>query len=103
MGFRVLKEMTEAEIARAATRSALRAQWDALPAWINGPYRTVFDAVNNLLDENKDTAAAELIDSCEPTTKISSDAATYPELGGATRLQYFTAVQAQFKAAIEAL
>jgi len=46
---------------RADVRSALRAQWDALPAWIRGPYRPLFDAANALLDEGDDDAAKAMI------------------------------------------
>jgi len=88
---------------RATTRTALRTQWDGLPAWINGPYRPLFDAANRLLDEGSDEAAFEMIDAVEPTAKILNDPKAYPELGGATRAQYFAAVKAQFAAAIQSL
>jgi hypothetical protein len=79
---------------RAATRSALRQQWDGLPAWINGPYRPLFDAANRLLDEGADEAAFEMIDAVEPTTKITND----PE-----KEAIFAAVKAQFATAIQSL
>lgn len=66
----VILDEKSAATTRATTRTALRVQWDALPAWINGPYRTAFDSVNNLLDEGSDETAAELIDACEPTFKM---------------------------------
>lgn len=99
--------LSEAELvnsrnqSRADIRAALRVQWDTLPAWINGPYRPLFDAANRLLDEGFDEAAYEMIDAVEPTAKITNDPATYPELGGATRAQYFAAVKAQFSAIIQ--
>lgn len=93
----------QAEIVRQATRAALRQQWDTLPAWINGPHRPLFDAANHLLDEGSDEAAFEMIDAVEPTAKILNDPATHPELGGATRAQYFAAVKAQFLSVIQNL
>lgn len=92
---------------REAIRTALWQQWDALPAWINGPYRPLFDAANRLLDENQDEAAFEMIDAAEPTSKMLADLdenenpITYPALGGLTKAQYFAAVKTQFAAAIE--
>lgn len=88
---------------RLSTRASLRVQWDALPAWINGPYRPLFDAVNRLLDEGLDEAAFEMIDSVEPNTKIVGDLKIYPELGGATRAQYFAAVKEQFLSVVKSL
>lgn len=88
---------------RLSTRASLRVQWDALPAWINGPYRPLFDAANRLLDEGLDEAAFEMIDSVEPSTKIVGDLKIYPELGGATRAQYFAAVKEQFLSVVKSL
>ncbi len=88
---------------RLSTRASLRVQWDALPAWINGPYRPLFDAANRLLDEGLDEAAFEMIDSVEPNTKIVGDLKIYPELGGATRAQYFAAVKEQFLSVVKSL
>lgn len=88
---------------RLSTRASLRVQWDALPAWINGPYRPLFDAANRLLDEGLDEAAFEMIDSVEPNTKIVGDLKIYPELGGTTRAQYFAAVKEQFLSVIKSL
>lgn len=79
---------------REATRTALREQWDALPAWINGPYRPLFDAANRLLDEGLDEAAFEMIDEVEPTVKITND----PE-----KSAIFASVKAQFLSVIESL
>lgn len=79
---------------REATRTALREQWDALPAWINGPYRPLFDAANRLLDEGLDEAAFEMIDAVEPTVKITND----PE-----KSAIFASVKAQFLSVIESL
>lgn len=82
------------EVIRSATRTALRQQWDSLPAWINGPYRPLFDAANRLLDEGLDDAAFEMIDAVEPTAKIAND----PEKSAT-----FAAVKTQFAAAIQSL
>lgn len=79
---------------RATTRTALRQQWDGLPAWINGPYRPLFDAANRLLDEGSDEAAFEMIDSVEPNTKITND----PE-----KSAIFATVKTQFLTVIESL
>lgn len=79
---------------REATRTALREQWDALPAWINGPYLPLFDAANRLLDEGLDEAAFEMIDAVEPTVKITND----PE-----KSAIFASVKAQFLSVIESL
>lgn len=80
--------------ARAATRAALRAQWDLLPPWINGPYRPLFDSANRLLDEGADEAAFEMIDVVEPTAKIAND----PE-----KSAIFAAVKTQFLSVIKSL
>ena len=60
MGFKPLKTLPPAT-ARATSRTALRAQWDALPAIYRGPYRPEFEAVNRLLDEGDDESAAAII------------------------------------------
>lgn len=105
--WRELTEELEIDLAirslRLSTRASLRVQWDALPAWINGPYRPLFDAANRLLDEGLDEAAFEMIDSVEPNTKIVGDLKIYPELGGATRAQYFAAVKEQFLSVVKSL
>lgn len=103
MGFQPLIQRTEAELARAAARTAMWQQWDGLPAWIRGPYRPLFDAANNLLDEGDDEAAAEMILAAEPTAAILADPTVYPELGDVTKQQFFAAVQAQFAAGIAGL
>jgi len=82
----------QAEIARPAARAAMRAQWDALPAWIRGPYRLLFDAANALLDAGDDEAASAMVAFAAPMPGYSdAQAAT------------FEAVQAQFAQAIAAL
>ena len=90
----LVKAERETQATRATTRTALRTQWDSLPAWINGPYRPLFDAANRLLDEGSDEAAFEMIDAVEPTAKIAAD----PE-----KSAIFAAVKAQLAAAIQSL
>ena len=87
-------EAQDSAVTRSATRTALRAQWDSLPAWINGPYRPLFDAANLLLDEGADEAAFEMIDVVEPTAKIAND----PE-----KSAIFAAVKTQFLSVIKSL
>lgn len=79
---------------RTATRAALRARWKTQPAWMRGPYHDKFSAVISLLDDNDKDAALEMIESIEPTRKITKDAA---------RLTQFNGVKAQFAAAIQNL
>lgn len=79
---------------RATTRTTLRAQWKAQPTWMRGPYHDKFSAVISLLDDNDKDAALEMIDSIDPTRKITKDAA---------RLKQFNEVKAQFAAAIQGL
>lgn len=58
---------------RATERSALRQQWDALPAYIRGPYRDKFEAANRLLDEGDDESAIALIEYTEPMPGFTDD------------------------------
>jgi hypothetical protein len=93
----VIVEKTPEEIAaeaRTAARSEMRASWDALPAYIKGPYRPLFDSANLLLNEGDDVSAAEMIDAAEPTAKIANDP---------TMTATFAATKVAFAAAIEAL
>lgn len=46
---------------RQGKRAALRQQWEALPAYIRGPYRPEFEAANRLLDEGDDESAIAMI------------------------------------------
>lgn len=46
---------------RALKRSALFSQWEALPAWIKGPYRATFAAAVELLNAGQDEEAVALI------------------------------------------
>lgn len=92
--FAAYQSRTQQVLARAEAIGTLRQQWDSLPAWINGPYRPLFDAANRLLDEGSDEAAFEMIDAVEPTAKITND----PE-----KSAIFAVVKAQFLAAIESL
>jgi len=46
---------------RSAARSALAAQWSALPSWIRGPFGSHYESATHLLDADDDDAAADLI------------------------------------------
>lgn len=58
---------------RETARTALRAQWDALPAIYRGPYRPEFEAANRLLDEGDDEGAAAIIAYSEPKQGYSEE------------------------------
>jgi hypothetical protein len=58
---------------RAAARSALRQQWDSLPPFIRGAYRPEFAAVNEMLDEGDDEAAAALIEFADAKSGFSPE------------------------------
>ena len=77
---------------RSANRATLRAQWDALPPWIRGPFRAAFEAANRLLDEGDDDAAADLIRYQSPPTGYTEE-----------QRGVFAQVQAGFAAGIENL
>lgn len=78
--------------ARADARAALRSQWDALPPWIRGPYRHLFDSANSLLDAGDDEAAVAMIDYAAPRAAFTEEQATT-----------FQEVKASFSAAVAAL
>ena len=94
--------MTAGE-ARSTKRSAMREEWDFLPAWIRGPYRPLFDAANQLLDEQDDEAALEMISSAEANASIKEDLTSYVELGDRTKAEYFSLVKANFIALVKSL
>lgn len=88
-------EPTQAELdaaQRATQRTALRQQWEALPAYIRGPYRDKFEAANRLLDEGDDEAAVALIEYAPPAPDFD-----------AAQLATFAQVKEAMKAGIEAL
>lgn len=60
---------------RSAIRTALRAKWDALPAWIRGPFQDKFAAANTLLDAGQDDAAEAIIQYAEVPTAYSVEQA----------------------------
>lgn len=78
--------------ARAAQRSAMAAQWAALPAWIRGPFADKYAAANLLIDAGDDEAAAALI-----------QYATAPAGYTAEQAEVFAGVKATFAAAIASL
>jgi hypothetical protein len=81
-----------AAAARPLARKSLHEQWDALPAWIRGPYRPEFDSANALLDAGDDEGAAALIAYAAPKPGFSPEQAAT-----------FAQVQAGFAAAISVL
>ena len=58
---------------RAQGRSALYAAWQALPAYIRGPFREKFEVANTLLDEGDDEAAIAMIQYAEPPATYTAD------------------------------
>lgn len=61
--------------ARSAIRTALRAKWDDLPAWIRGPFQDKFAAANTLLDAGQDDAAEAIIQYAEVPAAYSVEQA----------------------------
>lgn len=78
--------------ARAAGRSALYAAWQALPAYIRGPFREKFEVANTLLDEGDDEAAIAMIEYSEAPASYTLEQATV-----------FAATKTAMKAGIENL
>lgn len=62
--------------ARKNMRSALRQQWDSLPAYIKGPYRPEFEAANRLLDEGDDNSAVAMIQYASAKPDFTQDQIT---------------------------
>lgn len=79
---------------RAAQRSAMRADFDALPDHLRGGFRVQFEIANLLLERGDDVFAREMLDFVEPTALVKGDAAK--------KAQY-DAVKAAFQAKISAL
>lgn len=77
---------------RDTARGQMRANWDALPDWITGPFGDKFNAANLFLDAGQDGRAANLIQYADP-----------PSGYDATQLATFNAVKQQFADAISAL
>jgi hypothetical protein len=78
--------------ARAAGRSALYAAWQALPAYIRGPFREKFEVANTLLDEGDDEAAIAMIEYAEAPTSYTAE-----------QITVFAATKTAMKAGIENL
>jgi hypothetical protein len=78
--------------ARAQGRSALYAAWQALPAYIRGPFREKFEAANMLLDEGDDEAAIAMIEYSEAPASYTLEQASV-----------FAATKTAMKAGIENL
>jgi len=77
---------------RASGRSALYAEWQALPAYIRGPFREKFEVANKLLDELDDEAAIAMIDYAEAPESFTAD-----------QILVFQATKTAMKAGIENL
>lgn len=58
---------------RAQGRSTLYTAWQALPAYIRGPFREKFEVANTLLDEGDDEAAIAMIQYAEPPASYTAD------------------------------
>jgi len=78
--------------ARAAGRSALYAAWQALPAYIRGPFREKFEVANTLLDEGDDEAAIAMIEYAEAPASYTAE-----------QLTVFAATKTAMKAGIQNL
>jgi hypothetical protein len=78
--------------ARAAGRSALYGAWQALPAYIRGPFREKFEVANTLLDEGDDEAAIAMIEYAEAPTSYTAE-----------QITVFAATKTAMKAGIENL
>jgi hypothetical protein len=77
---------------RAQGRSALYAAWQALPAYIRGPFREKFEVANTLLDEGDDEAAIAMIEYAEAPTSYTAE-----------QITVFAATKTAMKAGIENL
>jgi hypothetical protein len=78
--------------ARAAGRSALYAAWQALPAYIRGPFREKFEVANTLLDEGDDEAAIAMIEYAEAPSSYTAE-----------QITVFSATKTAMKAGIQNL
>ena len=88
----VIVDQQAAIDARAQGRSALYAAWQALPAYIRGPFREKFEVANTLLDEGDDEAAIAMIEYAEAPASYTLEQATV-----------FAATKTAMKAGIENL
>ena len=77
---------------RAQGRSALYGAWQALPAYIRGPFREKFEVANTLLDEGDDEAAIAMIEYAEAPTSYTAE-----------QVIVFAATKTAMKAGIENL
>ena len=88
----VIADQQAAIDARAAGRSALYTAWQALPAYIRGPFREKFEVANTLLDEGDDEAAIAMIEYAEAPASYTFEQASV-----------FAATKTAMKAGIENL
>jgi hypothetical protein len=77
---------------RTQGRSALYGAWQALPAYIRGPFREKFEVANTLLDEGDDEAAIAMIEYAEAPTSYTAE-----------QVIVFAATKTAMKAGIENL
>lgn len=88
----VIADQQAALDARAQGRSALYTAWQALPAYIRGPFREKFEVANTLLDEGDDEAAIAMIEYSEAPASYTLEQASV-----------FAATKTAMKAGIENL
>lgn len=70
-----------AERARLTARTALRTQWESLPAWIRGPFGDKFDAAYRMVIAGDYDAAIALIAYAEmPSAYTIEQAATFAQV-----------------------
>jgi len=75
------RDALEGDATRTTARTALRAAWDALPAYIRGPFQDKFNAANALLDAGDYDAATALIEYAEmPSAYSIEQAATFAQV-----------------------
>ncbi len=87
-----LETVLAARSLRATIRAALLEKWDALPAWIRGPFQDKFAAANTLLDAGQDDAAEAIIQYAEVPTAYSVE-----------QVAIFAAVRAELLAALSGI
>lgn len=87
-----IEEASINQDARATIRAALLEKWDALPAWIRGPFQDKFAAANTLLDAGQDDAAEAIIQYAEVPTAYSVE-----------QVAIFAAVRAELLAALSGI
>ena len=90
--FAEIEEKNSRDLLRTTKRAAMREQWDGLPAWIRGPFQSLFAAANALLDAGDDEAASAMIRYAVPPSGYTPEQA-----------RAFAQVKQQFASAFAAL